>query len=204
MTGHATISHGLMEDAQALLTGTLLAALGVVLFQRAGLLAGGTVGLALLLTYATDVDLSIAILLANAPFYVLASLRMGLEFTAKTLVAASLVALFIRLIPLGLGFDRLSPALAAVLGGLLAGMGMLVLFRHRASLGGFNVLVLYLQERFGWSPGKTQMLLDALVLVGGSLFIADMERAALSLLAMAVLNLVLVFNHRPGRYAGAR
>ncbi|ROZ78147.1 YitT family protein [Ramlibacter sp. WS9] len=203
MLGHATLSRGLVEDAQAMLTGTLLAAVGVVLFQRAGLLAGGTVGLALLLTYATNIDLSIAILLANAPFYVLAGFRMGLEFTVKTLACAGLVALFVRLIPLGLAFDHLSPVLASVLGGLLAGMGMLVLFRHRASLGGFNVLVLYLHERFGWSTGKTQMLFDAVVLVGGSLFIADMQRAALSFLAMAALNLVLVFNHRPERYLSA-
>lgn len=49
---------------------------------------------------------------------------------------------------------HLSPVLAAVVGGLLCGTGMLILFRHRASLGGLDTLVLYLQERLGWRAAR--------------------------------------------------
>jgi uncharacterized membrane-anchored protein YitT (DUF2179 family) len=195
--------HRAHEDAQALLTGTLLAALGIVLFNQAGLLAGGTVGLALLLNYATGLDLSLAMLATSAPFYALACLRMGREFTLKTLAAVALASLFVQLLPHGLSFTHLSPVLAAVLGGLLAGMGMLVLFRHQASLGGVNVLVIHLQDKLGWSAGKTQMALDAAILAGGGLLLGDLPRLASSLLAVVVLNGVLAINHRPGRYRTA-
>ena len=195
--------HKPYEDLQALLTGTLLAALGIILFNQAGLLAGGTVGLALVLNYTTGLDLALAMLLANAPFYALACLRMGREFTLKTLAAVALTALFVHLLPLGIAFTRLAPPLAAVLGGLLAGMGMLVLFRHRASLGGLNVLVIYLQDKLGWSAGKVQMTLDAMILAGGAWMLGDMTRLASSVLAVVVLNLVLAINHRPGRYQAA-
>lgn len=198
--GNAPTGHRLHEDLLALLTGSLLAALGIVLFNQAGLLAGGTVGLALLLNYATGLELSLAILAVNAPFYALACLRMGREFTFKTLLAVGLASLFVHLLPRGMVFTHVSPLLAAVLGGLLAGMGMLVLFRHRASLGGINVLVLYLHEKFGWGVGKVQMVLDSTILLGGALMIADLPRAGASVLAVAVLNLVLAVNHRPGRY----
>lgn len=192
--------HGLLEDLQALLTGSLLAALGVVLFREAGLVPGGTVGLALLLHYTTTIDVGWMLLAANAPFYVLAWLRMGREFTLKTLLAVGLMALFTAWLPQGLAIESLSPALAAVLGGLLCGVAILVLFRHRASLGGFNVLVLYLQEKFGWGAGKVQMVLDALLVLGGGLLVADASRIAHSVLAVLTLNLVLAVNHRPGRY----
>jgi uncharacterized membrane-anchored protein YitT (DUF2179 family) len=192
--------HRLFDDLQALLTGALLAAFGVLLFRQAGLVPGGTVGLALLLHYGVEVELSWALLAANAPFYVLASLRMGREFTLKTLLAVGLLALFAWLLPMGVAIESLAPPLAAVLGGLLCGVGMLVLFRHKASLGGFNVLVLYLQQRFGWSPGKTQMGLDALIVLGGGLLVADLSRVGSSVLAVVTLNLVLAINHRPGRY----
>lgn len=195
--------HRLFDDLQAMVTGSLLAALGIVLFNQAGLLAGGTVGLALLLNYATGLDMSLAMLATNVPFYALACLWMGREFTFKTLAAVALTALFVHLLPRGIEFAHLSPPLAALLGGLLAGIGMLVLFRHGGSLGGLNVLVLYLQEKLGWRAGKVQMLLDALILLGGGLFMADISRAASSILAVVVLNLVLVLNHRPGRYSGA-
>ena len=76
---------------------------------------------------------------------------------------------------------------------------MLILFRHRASLGGLNVLVLYLQERLGWRAGKVQMAMDSLIVLG-ALWVTDEQRVALSVLGAVVLNLTLTINHRPGRY----
>jgi uncharacterized membrane-anchored protein YitT (DUF2179 family) len=191
--------HRPYEDLQALVTGTLFVALGVVMFNNAGLLTGGTVGVALLAHYVSGMDFGPAYFLVNLPFYVLAWIRMGAAFTLKTFVAVALLSVMAHLLPLGLAFGRLDPLLAAVLGGLLCGTGMLMLFRHRASLGGFNVLVLYLQERFGLRAGKVQMALDSLIVIGG-LFVADVPRVALSVLGAVVLNLTLAINHRPGRY----
>ena len=124
---------------------------------------------------------------------------MGKAFAVKTFAAVGLLSLFTHFLPLGLHFDRLAPPVAAVLGGLLCGAGMLMLFRHHASLGGLNVLVLYLQERLGWRAGKVQMAMDSLIVLG-ALMVADGERVALSVLGALVLNLTLAINHRPGRY----
>lgn len=197
--GAAAVRHRPYEDLQALATGTLFVALGVVMFNQAGLLTGGTVGLALLAHYATGVDFGPVYFLVNLPFYALAWMRMGAAFTLKTFAAVGLLSLMAYLLPLGLAFSHLSPVLAAVLGGLLCGTGMLILFRHRASLGGLNTLVLYLQERLGWRAGKVQMLLDGLIVLA-ALFVADLPRVALSILGAVVLNLTLAINHRPGRY----
>ena len=195
----AAARHRPYEDLQALATGTLFVALGVVMFNQAGLLTGGTVGLALLAHYASGLEFGPAYFLVNLPFYALAWSRLGAAFTLKTFAAVALLSLLAQLLPLGLAFRHLSPVLAAVLGGLLCGTGMLILFRHRASLGGLNVLVLYLQERFGWRAGTVQMALDCLIVLGG-LVVADLPRVALSVLGAVVLNLTLAINHRPGRY----
>jgi len=45
--------HTLFEDAQGILIGTLLSALGITFFKSTGLLIGGTAGLAFLGQYAT-------------------------------------------------------------------------------------------------------------------------------------------------------
>ena len=93
----------------------------------------------------------------------------------------------------------------AVVGGLMSDMsvGMLILFRHGASLGGLNVLVLRLHDRFGWSTGKVQLAFDAAIVLAGGAFTADLRRLGLSVLAVGTLNLVLVWNHRKGRYQPA-
>lgn len=191
--------HRAHEDVQALISATLLVAFGVVLFGHSGLLTGGTAGLAFLLGYASGIEFGVAFFLVNLPFYWFAWRRLGPVFTLKTFAAVSLLSVFAHVLPYGIGIDRLAPAAASVLGGLLCGVGMLMLFRHRASLGGVNVLVLYLQERYGWRAGSVQMAIDALIVVG-ALWITDWQRVAWSVLGAVVLNLVLAVNHRPGRY----
>lgn len=195
----AITRHRWYEDLQALLTGTLFVALGVVMFGHAGLLTGGTAGIAFLIHYATGVSFGLAFFVINLPFYVFAWKRMGPSFTLKTFAAVALLSLFTHLLPQAISFVYLSPVVATVLGGLLCGTGMLILFRHRASLGGLNVLVLYLQERFGWRAGKVQMAIDSLIVLG-ALWVTDEQRVALSVLGAVVLNLTLAINHRPGRY----
>ncbi|MDO8455484.1 MAG: YitT family protein [Burkholderiaceae bacterium] len=191
--------HRAYEDIQALLTGTLFVAMGVVMFGHTGLLTGGTVGIAFLLHYATGWNFGVLIFVLNLPFYGLAWKRMGRPFTLKTFAAVGLLALLTNVVPKLVHFESLNPVFTAVMGGLLMGAGMLILFRHRASLGGFNVLVLFLQERFGWRAGRIQMALDCAIVLC-SLAVVDWQHTALSVLGAVVLNQTLATNHRVGRY----
>jgi uncharacterized membrane-anchored protein YitT (DUF2179 family) len=104
-----------------------------------------------------------------------------------------------ELLPRWFQLHQVAPWFAALGGGLLIGAGFIILFRHRASLGGLNVLVLWLQERFGWRAGYVQLGMDALILLASWPWI-DAPRLALSVLAAAAMNLALAVNHRPGRY----
>ncbi|HAJ12312.1 MAG: YitT family protein [Hydrogenophaga sp.] len=187
------------EDVQALLTGCLFVALGVVLFRQAGLFAGGTAGLAFLLHYATGWSFGLLFFLINLPFYWLAWRRLGLAFTLKTFAAVALLAVFAEVLPHWIGIERLDTGFAAVAGGLLIGAGMLMLFRHKASLGGFNVLVLWLQERFGWRAGHVQMAMDCAIVLLALLTMGGAQ-VLWSVVGAVVLNLTLAVNHRPGRY----
>jgi uncharacterized membrane-anchored protein YitT (DUF2179 family) len=191
--------HQLHEDAQALLTGTLFVALGVIMFRHTGLLTGGTAGLAFLLHYATGWNFSLVFFLINLPFYGLAFKRMGWVFTAKTFAAVALLALLAQWVPEWITFGKLSTGFAAVAGGLLMGAGMLMLFRHRASLGGFNVRVLYLQERLGWRAGHVQMAFDCAIVLA-AFAVVDWQQIIWSVVGAIVLNMTLAINHRPGRY----
>lgn len=199
---HATVRpqrHHLYEDAQALLTGTLLAALALALFRQAGLTTGGTVGLAFLAHYASGLPFGPVFFALNIPFYWLAWKRMGARFTLKTLGAVSLLALLTTWLPAWLAFERVAPVFAALTGGLLLGVGFVILFRHRASLGGLNTLVLWCQDRFGWRAGWLQLGLDITILLSSGPWL-DAQRLALSVVAAAAMNFALAVNHRQGRY----
>jgi uncharacterized membrane-anchored protein YitT (DUF2179 family) len=192
--------HSALDDVQALLTGVLFVALGLALFRHAGLVTGGTAGLAFIAHYATGLPFGWAFFAINAPFYLLAWRRMGARFTLKTFAAVALLSLTAEWLPSLLTLQQVHPAFAAVGGGLLMGAGMLILFRHHASLGGLNVLVLWLQERRGWRAGHVQLAVDVLILLAALPWLGTAQ-LALSVLGAAALNLALALNHRQGRYA---
>lgn len=194
------LRHSLLDDAQGLVTGTLFAALGIVLFREAGMVTGGLVGLAFVAHYATGQAIGPLLFAINLPFYVLAWRRLGRRFTLKTLAAVTLLSAEVEAIPRWIGIAHVAPWFAAIAGGLLIGAGLIFLFRHRASLGGLNVLVLWLQERFGWRAGYVQLGIDVAILCAAIPWI-DSSRLALSVLGAVAMNLALAVNHRPGRYA---
>lgn len=186
----------------ALLTASLFVALGLTLFRTAGLLSGGTAGLAFLAHYTTQGPFGVWFFAINLPFYGFAWKRRGAVFTVKTLVVVALVSVASELMPAWIAIARLEPLYAAFMGGSLVGCGLLMLFRHEASLGGLGILALYLQDRAGLNAGRFQMAVDAAIVIA-ALAVADVERVAVSVVGAVALNLVLAFNHRPGRYLAA-
>lgn len=193
--------HRLHEDAFAILIGTMLVSLGIAFYAQATLSTGSTAGLALLLQYATGIPFGWLFFAINLPFYVLAVLRMGWPFAIKTFISVGLVSYFTAYIPDWLGIGRIDPLFAALVGGGMIGLGILSLFRHKASVGGINILALYLQENFRIRAGYFQLGVDAVILVA-AFFVLPFDRVIYSVLGAIVMNMIIALNHRPGRYVG--
>lgn len=201
MSNPAASRHSVFEDAQALLVAPLFVAFAVLLFRHAGLLTGGTVGVAFLIHYLGDWPIGAVVFVVNLPFYVFAYRSLGRAFTLKTFVAVSLLAVYTETLPALISLQSLDPTFAAVMAGFLAGVGLLMLIRHQASLGGLGVLAIHLQNTRGWRAGKVQMAADILILCA-ALFVRDPYSVALSILGALALNLVIAVNHKAGRYMG--
>ena len=193
--------HTRAEDVAGVVVGTFLASFGLFLLHSTAAVTGGTAGLGLLLSYALPVPFAVLFPLVNLPFFVLAVRTRGWSFTLRSLVAVVAVSLFSSVHAAALPDLSVAPVYAALFGNLAAGVGILVLFRHRASLGGFGILALLLQDRLGWRAGYVQMVLDVVVVLSAFSVVAP-PVVALSALGAVVLNLVLSMNHRPGRYRG--
>lgn len=193
--------HSLIEDVQGILIGSLFVALAVIVFRTAQLLTGGTTGLAFLIHYASGWSLGALLFLLNLPFYVFGLRAMGRAFTIKTFCAVGVLSAYTELLPRLLAFERMDPVFGAIVAGLLAGTGILILIRHGASLGGIGVLAIYLQKSRGWRAGSVQMAADCAILAFSLVFVAP-DRVAISVLGAVALNLVIAVNHRPDRYFG--
>jgi uncharacterized membrane-anchored protein YitT (DUF2179 family) len=196
-----SVRHAWSEDLLALFTASLFISLGYGLLSQAQLLSGGTAGLALLLTRLTPFTFGQLFVALNLPFFWLAVRQMGWAFTLKTFAAIGAVSVGADRLHLVLAFDHVDRLYAAVMGGSCIGIGLLILFRHQACLGGLNVLAIWLQERRGVRAGVFQLVVDALVVVA-SLLVVPPTTVLLSVIGSVALNMVLAVNHRPGRYLG--
>ena len=193
--------HVWYEDLFAILIGTSIVGLGIALYAKAMLITGSTAGLALLLQYGTGIPFGWLFFGINLPFYALAILRMGWRFALKTAVSVALVSWLSGQVPHWLVIEHVHPLYAALLGGTLMGLGILTLFRHKSSIGGVNILALFLQDNFGIRAGYFQLTVDAAILVA-ALFMLPLDKVLYSILGALVLNMIIALNHRPGRYVG--
>jgi uncharacterized membrane-anchored protein YitT (DUF2179 family) len=193
--------HTLLEDAYALISGTTLIAIGLVLMKEAGIVTAGIAGVALLVSYAVPLGVGLLFFLLNIPFFVLGMQALGREFMVKSVLAALLIFGLASVAQESLEIRYVHPAFAALAGGTCVGIGVLALIRHNTGVGGVNIVALWLQKRRGWSVGRLHMMLDGLILLvaATALTPAQLGWSALSVVA---INGILLAYHRPGRYLG--
>ncbi|MXQ08823.1 YitT family protein [Alphaproteobacteria bacterium GH1-50] len=191
--------HSFLEDVQGILVGTTLVALSIQFLRASDLITGQIAGLALVTTYASDWSFGLVFFLMNVPFFLLGLTRMGWRFVAKTTVAVALMSVIADTLPLVLTINDMPPALGAVLAGILAGVGLISLFRHGATLGGVGIVALILQDTKDIPAGYTQLAFD-LVVFTLAVFLFPWPVVVWSLLGAVVLNTIIATNHRRDRY----
>lgn len=193
-------AHSLSEDVLGLLTGTFAASLGLHLLQASEAVTGGTAGLALLVNFATSQPFWMIFAVINIPFALLAIWKKGWFFTLRTIAAIALVSGWAVVHDAFFALE-VQPLYGTLAGNVLAGIGILIVFRHGASLGGVMVIGLLVQERTGFRAGYTMMIFDVLI-IASALFVMPWPNVLMSAAGAVLLNLVLALNHRPGRYIG--
>jgi len=191
--------HSRIDDAQGLALGVFLCGIGLQVLTHVGLITGQTAGLAVIISYLTGWSFGVVFFVINIPFYVLAYVRLGITFTIKSLVSVTLLSVVTELLPMGWQMGTITPWLGAVVAGCVTGVGLIVMFRHNGSLGGFGVLGLIIQDATGFRAGYFQLIIDA-VLFSVAFFILPFNLVIWSLLGAVIINLSIAVNHRPDRY----
>lgn len=123
---------------------------------------GGVTGIAIILHYIFAWPVSWAVLLLNAPLFLIGLKMVGRKFLLYSIwgvVTLSLALHFTSNLP-SLTKDSL---LAAIFGGVLSGIGMGIIFRSRGSLGGTDILAVFLSRTTPFSVGQILLSMDAMI-----------------------------------------
>lgn len=194
-----TQSHRFYEDVLALFCAGVFVSLGIVLFNAHGVLTGGTAGMALVASHLTSLNFGTLFFVINLPFYFLAWTQISRRFTVNTFISVTLVSVLSENMHRVIEFQRVDPLFASVTGGMLISIGLLIMFRHKSSLGGLGILAFYLQNRFNIRAGTFQLAVDLSILAFSAL-VFPIELVLLSVLGAVTMNILIAVNHKPGRY----
>jgi uncharacterized membrane-anchored protein YitT (DUF2179 family) len=192
-------THRFYEDVLALFCAGVLVSFGVVLFGTHNLVTGGTAGIAIIGTNIFDMSFGLLFFLVNIPFYFIAWTKLSKRFTINTFISVTIVSVMTEQIEQLISIEKINPVFASIVGGMLIGVGLLIMFRHKSSLGGLGILALYLQDKFNIRAGNFGLLVDFVILTS-SIFIFSIDVVILSVIGAITLNLLIAVNHKPGRY----
>lgn len=130
---------------------------------------GGIIGISMIVSHITKMNLGILVLILNAPFILLALQKMGKKFVLQTAYANIILALSINF------FHHYKVTgdvlLATVFGGIILGVGVGLILKNEGSLDGTEILSLLVSKKFGCSVGEFIMGLNLFIyIVAGKVF----------------------------------
>ncbi|MCI7740894.1 MAG: YitT family protein [Clostridiales bacterium] len=153
---------------------------------------GGVSGLAIALAYITPIRVSIWTLALNIPLLLCAWRILGRRALIFTLISTVLLSVFIDLSEAFLPSYTNNPLLAACCGGVIAGLGIGLLFLRGISTGGTDLLALLLKRVFPNVPsGTLLMVIDATVVAFAVLIFRDIEVALYSAITIFITSKIV-------------
>lgn len=188
--------------------GCLIYATGIALFvSPANLSSGGMTGISIIVNhYVPQVPQGVWYIILNVPMIVLGLIFFGWKFLLSTGYATVVSSLMMSawelvlgkrgldVLPFTQGMDTATAyIIGAVVGGMLFGVGMGLIFRMGASTAGTDIIVKLLRKRFRHIPTGMISLGTDMAIVCCSLFIKP-DLQTLFYTALSVIVFTLVFD----------
>ena len=154
-------------------------AIAVSLFLDPNKLApGGVTGIAIIINHFLDMPTGTLVLIMNIPIMILGIWKFGVKFFISTIVATVMGSVFIDIVakfPVATNDMFLS----ALIGGILMGLSIGLIFKVGASTGGTDIIARLLKIRFPHvETGKLFILVDIMIVLASAIAFRDIELAA--------------------------
>lgn len=179
----------------------LLIAAGLLLYACAwkGLLlphqivGGGLTGIGAIIYYATGIPMSLSYLVLNIILLVIAIKTLGWEFCIRTVYGVAVLTLFLAIIPevpIGTFVAASDNFMACVIGGLMCGAGIGIVFINNGSSGGTDIIAKVVNKYRNVTLGRVLLYCDVLIICS-SYFLENgsLERIVYGLCMMTISTL---------------
>lgn len=192
-------SKGNMKDFMFIVFGILSYAVGYTAFilpER--VVMGGVSGLSALIYYATNIPAGISIFVLNITLLIIAFSALTKQFVVRTIIGVLLLSLFIGTLQ---PFFQAYPIITAgedkfmhvLIGGMLGGAGLGIVFSHNGSTGGTDIITVLLTKHFNLSFGRAMQFIDCTIICSSYLLFHSMETIVYGIVFTLVASFVCDF-----------
>ncbi len=182
-----------IKDYTIMLAGLILYVLSWTLFLiPAQITGGGISGLAAVIYYSTKIPMGLTYFAINVVLISFALKILGPNFGVKTvfnMVALTLLfAIPQEYFPGALIEDNF---LSAVLGGMMGGIGIGLVFSRGGSTGGTDIIAMIINKYRNISPGRIILYCDVIIISSSYFLVHSIEKMVYGFVTMAVVSYTL-------------
>jgi len=173
--------------------GSYLLAFGVTFFLLpVNIATGGTPGMSIIVHYLTGIPTALIMVAINIPL-VFAGLKfIDFLFAVRTIVAITLTATFVDLLPRIISFPPIdSILLSTIYGGVCIGAGVAIVMKGQASAGGTTIVAQIVARYSSFRSAQVIMFFDTIIIIAVAVVFKDMELALWSLIGIYVTTKVI-------------
>lgn len=166
------------------------------------LVPGGVTGISMLLNYAFPYfPIGAGIIVINLPLLVASWFFIGHRFAVRTVFVTILSSVVIDLLAPILPTYTGNTMLAALFGGLLAGVALALIFSHGATTGGSEIVAHLIERRHPHiSLGRLMLLVDGIIIAASAVVYGEIEvamyAAVLVFVCSSVMDAIIAGMHR--------
>ncbi|MET1032581.1 YitT family protein [Domibacillus tundrae] len=175
----------LLKRTLFIFIGAILMAIGIEIFLVPNLIMdGGIVGISIILSNLTGINLGLFLFLLNIPFFFLGYKQIGKTFAISTVFGIAILSVAATFLHPVEAFTS-DIILAAVFGGITLGAGVGIVIRYGGSLDGTEILAILINKKLPFSVGEIVMFFNIFIFIWGG-FVFGWDRAMYSVLAYFV------------------
>jgi uncharacterized membrane-anchored protein YitT (DUF2179 family) len=178
-----------IQDETIIIFGLILYALGWTGFLLPSqITTGGITGVGALVFFASGVPVAVTYLSINCLLLVLSVKIFGFKFSLKTIISVLILTFLLSISqsfikePLVKG----EPFMSCIIGGILCGSGLGLVFNFRGSTGGTDIIALIIHKYRNISIGKALLICDVMIICSSYIVFQSIEKIVYGLVVLGV------------------
>lgn len=175
-----------------IVAGAVIYAIGFQFFLfPSDIVSGGIVGISMILNHFTKLPVGVMTILMNIPLFAVAWRYFGLDFLISSLAGMALSSAFVDLFALTSIVSTNDPMLASIIGSVIKGFGMGIIYYVGATTGGIDIVAKFLRRKYPHiNFGTIILIIDVVIVVAYAVILNKYESAMYSVISMFVISKV--------------